>query len=108
MRISNNEIIGNRLSRFRKNEGLTQAELSERINLSVAEISNLECGKNNLSYISLVRICNELDICPCQLLSGAIKEKVEDNIIDLVRELDLKEREVLYFLLLAYFDSKNQ
>lgn len=107
MRISNSEIIGNRLSTFRKKEGITQAELSEKINLSVTEISNLECGKNNLSYSALVNICNVLDICPCQLLSGAIKESVDDNIIDLIRELNPKEKQTLYTLLLSYFDNKN-
>ncbi|MBQ5995883.1 MAG: helix-turn-helix transcriptional regulator [Clostridia bacterium] len=106
MRISSNKIIGERISKFRKSRGYTQQEFSEKINLSVTEISNLECGKNNLSYSSLVNICNELDVCPCQLLSGAIKKNVDGNIIDLVRELSESEQEILYKLLLAYFNTK--
>lgn len=107
MRISSNEIIGGRISKFRKREGLTQNQLSEKVNLSVTEISNLECGKNNLSYNTLVNLCNVLDVCPCQLLSGAIKNNVEDNIIDLVRELSANEKEILYTLLLTYYNNKS-
>lgn len=106
MRISSNEIIGLRVSRFRKELNMTQAELSEKLNVSVNEISNIERGKNNMSYATLLKLCNELDRCPCQILTGAIKESVEDNIIDIIRELDLSEREILYKMLLTYFENK--
>lgn len=107
MRIDKKEIIGRRISAFRFREGLTQNQLAELVNLSNTEISNLECGKNSLSYPTLVGLCEALDVCPCQLMTGAIKEKVEDNIIDIVRELDAKERDTLYLLLLAYYHNKN-
>ncbi|MDE6385376.1 MAG: helix-turn-helix domain-containing protein, partial [Eubacterium sp.] len=54
MKFSSNEIIGLRISRFRKEKNLTQQQLSEKINVSVNEISNLERGKNNLSYNTLL------------------------------------------------------
>ncbi len=107
LNIDKNEIIGYRIAKFRKREGYTQAELSEKIDISTTEISNLECGKNNLSYPTLISLCNVLNICPCQLLSGAIKDEVSDNIIDLVRELSKDEQRILYSLLLEYFNQKN-
>lgn len=106
MKFSSNKIIGLRISRFRKEKNLTQQQLSEKINVSVNEISNLERGKNNLSYNTLLNLCRELDKCPCQILTGAIKDKVEDNIIDIIRELSEKEKESLYIMLLAYYESR--
>lgn len=107
MRISNNEIIGKRITKYRKKGNLTQGQLSELINISVTEISNLERGKNNLSYSTLTALCNTLDVCPCQLLSGTRRETVEQNIIDIIHELSKDEQENLYRLLITYFDSKN-
>lgn len=107
MRIDSSEIIGRRISNFRKANGYTQAELAEKIDLSVTEISNLERGKNNLSFNTLISLCKELDVCPCQLLSGAIKDTVDDNIIDLIRELTQKEKETIFKLLLTYVESKS-
>ncbi len=107
MRISNNEIIGKRITRYRKRGNLTQGQLSELINISVTEISNLERGKNNLSYSTLTALCNTLDVCPCQLLSGTRRETVEQNIIDIIHELSKEEQETLYRLLITYFDNKN-
>lgn len=107
MKISNKQIVGMRIAQFRKRANLTQSQLSEKLDMSTAEISNLECGKNNLSYSTLIKLCEELDVCPCQLLAGAIKDDVSRNIIDLVRELDQTEQESLYVMLLAYFNNKN-
>lgn len=107
MRIDSNEIIGYRISTYRKLKGLTQADLAEKIDLSTTEISNLERGKNNLSYNTLVSLCKELDTCPCQLLSGAIRDTVEDNIIDLIRHLNEKEKHIVFELLLTYVNNQN-
>ena len=107
MKISNNEIIGERITKYRKREKLSQMQLSEKMDLSVTAISNLERGKNNLSYSTLIRLCDVLDICPCQLLCGARKDKVDQNIIDLIHEFSNEEQEVIHKLLLVYYDSKK-
>lgn len=105
MRIYGNELIGLRIAKIRKLNKLTQPEFAERIDLSTTEISNLERGKNSLSFSTLVNICNEFDVCPCQILSGAIKESVDDNIIDLIRTLSKEEQQIVYKLLLAYTEK---
>ncbi len=105
MRIYGNELIGLRIAKIRKLNKLTQPEFAERIDLSTTEISNLERGKNSLSFTTLVNICNEFDVCPCQILSGAIKDSVDDNIIDLIRTLSKEEQQMVYKLLLAYTEK---
>lgn len=108
MRIDNNEMIGLRISKYRKEHNMTQAELAEKIDLSTTEISNIERGRNGLSFNTLVSLCRVFDICSSELLSGAIKESVEDNILDLIRQLDKSEREMLYHLLSTYIDNRNK
>lgn len=105
MRISGNELIGLRIAKIRKLNKLTQSEFAEIIDLSPTEVSNLERGKNGLSYNTLVNICNKFDVCPCQILSGAIKDNIDDNIIDLIRELSKDEQKIVYKLLLAYSEK---
>ena len=105
MRIYGNELIGLRIAKIRKLNKLTQPEFAERIDLSTTEISNRERGKNSLSFTTLVNICNEFDVCPCQILSGAIKDSVDDNIIDLIRNLSKEEQQMVYKLLLAYTEK---
>lgn len=107
MRIYGNELIGLRIAKLRKLNKLTQAEFAEKIDLSPTEISNIERGKNSLSFNTLVNICNEFDVCPCQLLSGAIKGSIEENIVDLIRELNKEEQEMVYKLLLTYVDKQK-
>lgn len=107
MRIDTNEIIGVRIAKLRKSQGYTQAELAEIINLSPTEISNIERGKNNISFSTLLNLCNALKVDSSELLSGAIKDTIDDNIIDLIKTLDTHEKDTLYLLLHAYIDNKN-
>ncbi len=107
MRIDGNELIGLRVSKYRKLHGMTQAELAERIELSTTEISNIERGKNNISFNTLINLCRELNVCSCEILSGAIKDTVEENIVDLIRQLDSQEKDILFSLLMTYVDNKN-
>lgn len=107
MRIDGNELIGLRVSKFRKLRGMTQSELAERVELSTTEISNIERGKNSISFNTLINLCRELEVCSCELLSGAIKDKVEENIVDLIRALDTQEKDILFMLLSTYLDNKN-
>lgn len=107
MRIDGYELIGYRISKYRKLRGLTQAELAEKIELSPTEISNIERGKNGISFNTLVNLCKELDVCSSELLSGAIKDTIAENIIDLIRQMNASEQEMLFKLLLTYTESQN-
>lgn len=62
---------------------------------------------NNLPHNTLINLCRELDVCSCELLSGAIKDTVEENIVDLIRELNTQEKDILFMLLSTYLDNKT-
>ena len=54
--------LGKRLCEIRKLQGISQAELAERADLSVVYISNIEAGKKNISAAVLIRLCSALSI----------------------------------------------
>jgi len=54
--------IGKRLEHVRKQCGLSQAELGEKVGLSQRAISEYECGWNRLSLPTLLKITNILGV----------------------------------------------
>lgn len=46
----------------RKREKLTQAELAERLHMSIRTIQDIENQKNNAKFETIVLICKELNI----------------------------------------------
>ena len=50
MKFDSNMIIGNRIKFYRGSKGSKQEELAEKVSISNTQMSNIECGKSNLSY----------------------------------------------------------
>lgn len=79
--------VGRRIQEVRKARGLTQAELSQMVDLSTKYISNVECGFKTPKLNTFVSIANALQ-CDANLLlsdvldvttgqeSGAISRKL--------------------------------
>lgn len=110
MLISDMNIIGNKLLNYRKQKGLTQAEVAEVAEL--AEISDrtyadIERGSTNMRMETLISICKALRITPNEILT--------DNETSLNFELEIllkkfdscnhKEKETALKLLSVYLNS---
>ncbi len=59
--------FGFKIKMFRIKCGLTQAQLGEMVNISEHRISEIECGKCNLTLKSINRFSNALNIHPHNL-----------------------------------------
>lgn len=80
--------VGRRIQAVRKSRGLTQAELSQMVDLSTKYISNVECGFKTPKLNTFVLIANALQ-CDANLLladvldvttgreSGLVSEKLQ-------------------------------
>jgi len=68
------KLIGSRIKNARKNKGITQANLSEILNVSPEYISRLECAATKISLETLCKIAILLDVTPEFLLTGALEE----------------------------------
>ncbi|MGH2955205.1 MAG: helix-turn-helix domain-containing protein [Solirubrobacterales bacterium] len=52
--------MGDEIRRARKSAGLTQAEVAERLSLTVPYVSNVEAGRANLTLGQLARFADAL------------------------------------------------
>lgn len=60
--------IGNRIRKYRKESGLTQEQLAEKINVTKSRVSNWEQGINRPDADILGAICRALNVSPSDLL----------------------------------------
>jgi len=63
-------IIGLRIKQARLNKKLTQAQLSEMIDLSIPFLSRIERGDAHINLTRLTQICDVLDVCEGEILNG--------------------------------------
>lgn len=88
----NQEKIGKFILEIRKQKGMTQKELAEKIGVSDKTISKWECGNSIPDISYLESLCNSLNISVNELLSGerlseeSYSEKAEENIMALMKE----------------------
>ena len=90
--------IGKFILKCRKEKGLTQEQLAEKIGVTSKSISRWENGNTMPDYSLLKDLCNELNITVNELLSGEkIKEndymnKSEENLISLRKQIDKRKK----------------
>lgn len=90
--------IGKFINNCRKDKGLTQEQLAEKLGITSKSISRWENGNTMPDYSLLKDLCNELNINVNELLSGKkIKEndymiKSEENLINLRKQIDKRKK----------------
>jgi len=90
--------IGKFILECRKEKGLTQEQLAEKMGVSSKSISRWENGNTLPDYSLLKDLCNELDINVNELLSGEkIKgndymNKSEENLVNLRKQIDERKK----------------
>ena len=90
--------IGKFILNCRKEKGLTQEQLAEKLGVTSKSISRWENGKTMPDYSLLKDLCNELDINVNELLTGEkIKgndymNKSEENLIKWRKQIDKRKK----------------
>lgn len=102
--------IGKFIAEMRKEQGMTQKQLADRMEISDKTISKWECG-NGLPEMSLMMpLCEALQINVNELLSGErlapddYSRKAEENMMNLMQETDdykKKEQRKTVFTMLS-------
>lgn len=94
--------VGRFIAKCRKEKGLTQSVLAERIGVSDRAVSKWETGKNMPDTGLILELCSILDININELFTGErmnsmenYKEKAEENLIALNREKELHAKRLL-------------
>lgn len=84
--------IGEFIARLRKEQGLTQKQLAEKLELTDKAISKWECGYSMPDNGIMISLCDILGISVNELLSGEklsstdYNKKAEENIMNLIQE----------------------
>ena len=90
------KMIGARIQKLRKQKGLTQDELSEKVNISSKYLSSIERGKENPTLNTFISIAEELSVdieeffTEIQLEDPKITKEMILSLIDQADEDQLK------------------
>lgn len=94
------EIIGRRIANARKASQMTQAEFSEKIDISEKYLSRIECGTQLPSIVIVAKMCEVLNISVDELLAlsnvynnnkgvqnevGNLSKYNQDQIIEIIK-----------------------
>ena len=85
-------LIGKRISNIRKDQGLTQAELSEKVGISEKYLSRVERGRQMPSIVVVARICEALSISSDQLLALNQITALNDSIHNVIADFSIDEQ----------------
>lgn len=94
-------IIGSRLKQARLNAGLTQQEIAEKMNLSVAFISRVERGTSHINLKRLSEFCSILNISEGYILNGASDEDdkyLYNEFNDILKKCSPEKQKLIYKL----------
>lgn len=99
--------IGKFIAQRRKNAGLTQAQLAERLNITDRAVSKWETGKALPDTSLMLELCSILGITVNDLLTGEIvtmeqyNKKLEDNLLEMTKQKERSDKHLLRMELLV-------
>ena len=96
------KFIGNNIHKYRTSLKLTREELAERSNLTSSHIYQLEIGNSVPSIITIIDICNSLNISISQLTNNLLNDEI-NKFIDAISKdytkLSDKEKKAIIHLI---------
>lgn len=78
------KLFGQNVQKYRKLSGLTQEELSKRLDISQKHLSIIETGTQFASSSLIERICTELNVSPAALFGEDLNQKYFDKLYSLM------------------------
>lgn len=94
--------IGRFIAACRKEQGMTQAQLAEKMGVSDRAVSKWETGKNMPDFSIMLELCDELDITVNDLLNGRritmdnYKETAEKTMLEMRAMKEQNDRMLLH------------
>ena len=93
--------IGKFIAECRKNAGLTQMQLAEKLGITDRAISKWETGKSLPDSSIMLELCSTLSITVNDLLSGEVvtmdnyNKELENNLLEMVKQKELSDKRLL-------------
>lgn len=102
-------VIGSRIRQARLAKNMTQEDLSEQIDISVAFLSRVERGNSHLNLKRLNQICGILDVSEGYLLNGAASDSdyyLDKEFSDLLKKCSPEKQKLIYEVAKTIVESK--
>ncbi len=93
------KIIGERLKKARLSKKLTQENLAESLNISIAYLSRIETGTTKINLKRLNEICNILGISESSILSGATDDSsnyLNSDLSEILKNCSPEKQRLIY------------
>ena len=101
------EAIGRRIANARKVSQMTQAELSEKIDISEKYMSRIERGKQLPSIVIVAKICEVLHVSTDELLSQSNVYNNNKGVQDDIYNLSKYEQDQIIEIIKIIINIKN-
>lgn len=101
-------IIGNRLRQARVDMKITQEQLAEKMDVSVAYISRIERGSTAINLKRLSEICSILCVSEGEILNGACSQSssyLSGALSDLLKNCSSEKIDLIYKVAKAIAES---
>ena len=92
-------IIGQRLKIARKSKKMTQEELAEKLDVSIAFLSRIERGNSQVNLKRLVQICEILEVSPGEILNGVSSKSsqyLDSEFASLLKDCSSEQQKLIY------------
>ncbi|WP_313530545.1 helix-turn-helix domain-containing protein [Anaerotignum sp.] len=100
----NYDALGERIHRLRKEKGITQSFLAERVGIEPSNISHIERAASKVGLGTLVKIANVLECSVDDLLCDSIiceREAFENDLLKITADCSQKELRMITDLVYA-------
>ncbi len=104
-------VMGQRISRLRKERGFTQEELAERMEITNSYLSNIERNRSIPSLEILIRLCTVLDVTPNDILLGVnynSKEYLQSDLSSALEQCRPEEKRLILGFLKLLWSERDK
>lgn len=97
--------MGARIHSKRKQLGITQEQLAEKMEVSIQMISNLELGKKAIRPENLLKLCDTLNVSADYILRGKRSDSEGNEFLNKYMALSIEKQHVLDMLIESWLDE---
>lgn len=104
-------VIGSRIKQARLEKKLTQEDLAEQVDISVAFLSRVERGSSHINLRRLNQICNLLDVSEGYILNGSSSTSenyLDKEFSDLIKNCSPDKQKMIYNVAKAIAETAEQ
>ena len=92
-------VIGSRIKQARLAKNMTQEDLADKIDISVAFLSRVERGNSHINLKRLNQLCGLLDVSEGYLLNGTSSSSenyLDKEFTDLIKSVSPEKQKLIY------------